>query len=568
MTSKIFRLTFFFITAVFLAVPLACAAQQVTFNIEPYYDLYDRQEVSAQLIKTTDFLHFYADESWWQDLTSSEKRNLRLKFDNLANEFADKIYPGLTSLFGAEPEHGINKDEKTTVLLHPMVSEAGGYFNSGDLYDRFQNPKSNERKMVYLNSRHINKPEANYYLAHEFMHLITANQKDLQRGVTEEIWLNEARSEYTATLLGYNDIYGGSNLEKRVVSFLSNPRISLTEWLNRKEDYGIINLFTTYLVDHYGIEVLVDSLQSRYVGIESINYALEKNNYRKDFSDVFADWLITLLVNDCDIGERYCYLTEHLEDFRITPALYHLPRSGSIISSHQTTYWAGNWHRFIGGSNYFTFGFEGPRDTSFKIPYVVCDLTNSCFVSFVSMNEDQKGEIYLSDFAAKYGSLTIMPFIYNKTSGFNGREPVFTFSWEATVAEMTEEEKEAALIERLEARIAEIKKLIAEYRAKITALLAERGQISCQRIDNNLSLGMRDSAEVRCLQEFLRAQGPEIYPEGLITGNFLSLTQAAVIRFQEQHADEILKPFGLEKGTGYVGPATRDKINQVLGQLP
>ena len=75
---------------------------------------------------------------------------------------------------------------------------------------------------------------------------------------------------------------------------------------------------------------------------------------------------------------------------------------------------------------------------------------------------------------------------------------------------------------------------------------------------------MMNSKEVRCLQEFLKSQGSEIYPEGLITGNFLNLTQLAVIRFQEKYATEILNPLGLGKGTGYVGPLTRAKINQFL----
>jgi len=72
--------------------------------------------------------------------------------------------------------------------------------------------------------------------------------------------------------------------------------------------------------------------------------------------------------------------------------------------------------------------------------------------------------------------------------------------------------------------------------------------------------------EVRCLQEFLKSQGAEIYPEGLVTGNFLSLTQAAVIRFQEKYKTEILTPLGLEKGTGFVGSLTCAKINELLGK--
>ncbi len=77
---------------------------------------------------------------------------------------------------------------------------------------------------------------------------------------------------------------------------------------------------------------------------------------------------------------------------------------------------------------------------------------------------------------------------------------------------------------------------------------------------------MVNNAEVRCLQEFLKTQGPEIYPESLITGNFLSLTQQAVIRFQEKYATEILSPLGLNNGTGYVGAATRNEIDELLGK--
>ena len=567
--AKIFKLALITSTVLFLAVPFVVAGQSVgqeaVFNIDRSYDLQRREELSASLVKTTKKLHFYVDKEWWQDFDYSERRELEGVFQDLADEFEKNNYSVLTSFFGSEPR----PKERTVILIHPMVREAGGYFNSGDLYDRLQNPKSNERKMVYLNSRHIDKPEADYYLAHEFMHLITANQKDLLRGVTEEIWLNEARAEYTSTLLGYDDAYEESNLERRAGDFLSNPRASLAEWLNRKEDYGAVNLFSQYLADHYGVKILADSLKSDKVGAESIDYALAKNNYNKDFSEVFADWLIALLVNDCSLGERYCYLNENLEDLRINPTTYYLPKTETIlVTQHNTGHWAPNWHRFVGGSKYFLLEFQGSALAGFKIPYVLCDFDNSCSVDFVVLDKEQKGELSFSEFSTKRASLTILPFVNHKTVGFNGRERSFDFSWQITLGETTEEEKEAELINHLLSLIKKLEQQIAEYQAKIAAILAERGQVSCQRINNDLFLGMRNSAEVRCLQEFLKAQGPMIYPEGLITGDFLSLTKAAVVRFQEQHADEILNPLGLEGGTGYVGPATRAKINQLLGQLP
>ncbi|KKT29040.1 MAG: hypothetical protein UX43_C0010G0024, partial [Candidatus Giovannonibacteria bacterium GW2011_GWB1_46_20] len=48
------------------------------------------------------------------------------------------------------------------------------------------------------------------------------------------------------------------------------------------------------------------------------------------------------------------------------------------------------------------------------------------------------------------------------------------------------------------------------------------------------------------------------------TDFFGPLTKAAVIRCQEQHAQEILAPWGLTKGTGFVGKTTRAKINELM----
>ena len=541
--------------------------QEIDFNINFSYDLQGREELTAVLTKITGKLYFYADKEWWQEFTSFQKQSLDVVFHNLAEEFEKKIYPSLTDTFGFESSPGIDGSEKITVLLHPMIAEAGGYFNTGDVYSKFQNPFSNEREMVYLNSRHIEKTDAKYFLAHEFMHLITVNQKDLLRGISEERWLNEARSEYTATFLGYDEIYKGSNLERRVNDFLKDPKVSLTEWLNRKEDYGAVNLFIQYLADHYGIEILIDSLHSNFSGIESINYALAKNNYDKDFSDVFTDWAIALFANDCDLGEKYCYLNKHLQDLRITPVFYYLPKTETVISSfYSTAFWALNWHKFIGGGKNFILEFDGDDRSVFQVPYLICGLKNNCSVGFFSLDGEQKGKIVFPEFSAEYSSLTIFPFSTDKISGFNGKERTIPFSWKVSVEEKTREEREAELRIQLLARIAELQAQIRNLQAQLAASgrNSDFQPISCGVFNNNLYYGIKDSAQVRCLQEFLKKQGPEIYPEGIITGNFLSLTRQAVIRFQEKHAQEILHPLNLQKGTGYVGEKTRTKINQLL----
>jgi peptidoglycan hydrolase-like protein with peptidoglycan-binding domain len=68
-------------------------------------------------------------------------------------------------------------------------------------------------------------------------------------------------------------------------------------------------------------------------------------------------------------------------------------------------------------------------------------------------------------------------------------------------------------------------------------------------------------ASVRNLQTFL-AENPAIYPQGEVTGYFGTLTLKAVQRFQSKYG--IAKPG--ERVYGYVGPATRAKLNSLIEQ--
>jgi len=74
-------------------------------------------------------------------------------------------------------------------------------------------------------------------------------------------------------------------------------------------------------------------------------------------------------------------------------------------------------------------------------------------------------------------------------------------------------------------------------------------------------------AQVRSLQECL-AQDPEVYPLGTVNGVFGPSTQAAVTAFQEKYADDVLRPSGLTKGTGTVGPSTRAKLEELCFSQP
>ena len=545
-------------------------AETQSFFVDSSYDASGRREIDATLVRSDSRLYFYVEKSWWDNRSTREQNDLRIALFELGQEFQNNIYPILTSTFGIEPKPGIDKDERITILIHPMVSEAGGYFRLGDVYEGAISPTSNKREMVYLNSEYIGKIEAKSFLAHEFTHLITINQKDLLKRVSEETWLNEARAEYAPTLLGYDDVYQGSNLERRVRDFLTKPTDSLTEWLNTKEDYGVINMFVQYLVDHYGKDVLIDSLKSSQVGIASLDEALQRNGFKENFAQIFQDWTITVLVNNCEVGSKYCYANPHLASLRVAPVSYYIPGGETVVSTNHTApAWRANWHRFVGGGQNFTLEFEGTSAVDFEVPYVLCDSHYECSVGFFSLDGEQKGAIAFSQFDTTYTSLTIIPFLKSKTSGFNGREDTFLFFWKVSVQRKVEAtaQEEAQLRGQLLVRVAELQEQIRQLQTQLAILQGQSTPVvSCERFERNLSFGVR-SEEVKCLQQFLVAQGSEIYPEGLVTGNFLSLTRQAVIRFQEKYASEVLVPIGESRGTGYVGQLTRNKINQLIGSL-
>jgi len=135
----------------------------------------------------------------------------------------------------------------------------------------------------------------------------------------------------------------------------------------------------------------------------------------------------------------------------------------------------------------------------------------------------------------------------------------------ASIIEIEEEKPAELTIEKLEAKIAELVKEIAALKVRIQQIQLAKVIPADYKFEKNLKYGQK-SLDVKYLQEFLKAQGTEIYPEALVTSYFGPLTRAAVIRFQEKYISDILTPWNLTAGTGLVGTTTRAKINEILGR--
>ena len=551
-----------------------------TFNIDKTYDFAARTKILSDLVWVGDKIYFYVDEQWWNGLDSAGKLEYSANFKNLDAEFSKNIYPKLTSVFGSDVNPSVNRDGKITVLFHPMVKDAGGYINTGDGYSKYQAPLSNEREMIYFNTRFADSPLAKSYLAHEFTHLITFNQKDRLRGAADDVWLNEARADYASTILGYDNPFAGSNFEQRTRSFAADSSKSLVEWANKPANYGAAHLFMQYLVDQYGIKILTDSMNTNQTGIASIDYALQKNGFDIGFTAVFRDWLIALSANDCRLGSRYCYKYADLQAFSIAPRINYLPNSDrvSLTVMYNTDFFSGNWQKIVGGNGSLKLDFSAAAQAKFRVPYLVCySGGGECELGDMEIAGDGTGVLNLSDFGRQYASLTLMPFATGKTSGFDdsaGNQQSYTFKISISPKVISGQDagsdaNGAANIQALLAQIEVLKKEIARVSAILAARAASAtalpsGGYSCGSITADLYFGVENHNQVSCLQQVLKSQGNSIYPGGAVTGRFSIDTRAAVVRFQEKYAAEILAPLGLKTGTGYVGSSTKAKINKIL----
>ncbi len=106
---------------------------------------------------------------------------------------------------------------------------------------------------------------------------------------------------------------------------------------------------------------------------------------------------------------------------------------------------------------------------------------------------------------------------------------VFMFAENASVDTNSE-----ALVRQLQSQIKELQAQIAELKAQL-----ETAKTEINYLTKMLRRG-EAGEDVKKLQEFLK-KDPEVYPESLVTGYFGPLTEKAVKKFQEKHADVSIK---------------------------
>ena len=434
--------------AVFFIFSWADKAQAFTlgenhiFFVDTSYDISGRAQVSATLRQVGDHALFYTADDWWSSLSAADVETANAAILNLSGEFDKTIYPRLTRIFGSEWSPGIDRDLRISILITKINKSTGGYFNSADEYPQAQIANSNEREMIYLNSTYITSPLVKSFLAHEFQHMINFYQKEKLRNSVEDVWLNEARSEYASFLCGYDSLYENSNLERRVRDFLRYSTDPLAEWQNEPADYGAVNLFMHYLVSRYGEQILTKMTQTDAVGIASIDQALAISGFTERFKDIFTNWTVANYINDCQLaqGQKYCYLDPLLTYDRLhvrpqTSNLLSVKEGTALVFSDTIKDWSGRWYEILpqGSGLNLIIKVQGFDNSNLQAALVVFNKDGSKVIRLFNFDAIQSAENIISDFGDQVSGVALILSNQTKTSGFTASDPSYQFSYDAKI---------------------------------------------------------------------------------------------------------------------------------------
>lgn len=417
---------------VFLALANAVSAQETTFLVDKGYDFYGRSETQAFLAYESQNAYFYFDKKYYDDMGGSEQEAVFSEIGKLVGEFDAIIYPKTKEIFGDEWNPGIDGDEKMTILFVRMNYGVGGYFNPMDEYLKsdVEDRKSNEREMVYLNIDYLDKHKTEGFLSHELQHMIYWNEKNRIKGVNDDIWINEARSELASSIienaLGKSFTEGSLIVRKR--DFLSGYTDSIADWNNLSADYASVNIFMQYLKDQLGTGFIRPMSSNRRAGINNLSLVLEQTK-GVQLTDIFTNWTIANHVNDSSFDARYGYRNPNLETgFNVKANLiYDKDKNGEIDLIGEMKNWSADYYEVDltdKGSDdlYLEINFDGEDAGDFSVPIVINYKDGSREINFIDLDGGQAGSKELLSRSRNITSVVFIPSCQNMNESLSGNQ--------------------------------------------------------------------------------------------------------------------------------------------------
>ena len=287
---------------------------------------------------TTFFSRNILNQTKWQPVEAQlvfKKNNVHVW---LALELvhSDTVYASFTKflasldrrLFDETPERSINPTLGIFEILKKYAGEFPNYDNDDildilylDILDNFEETGSyvagffdpvdlsdlefsNQRDIIYLDVYPTLFFEGQEYpdrslstLAHELQHLIHANYEGSD---IEYIFANEGFSEVIEVLCGYPP-RGGNAYRTQ-----SNKSLLSWDFTFPFPDYSRASLWTLYLIEQFGAEILKHMIQNPKIGIMGYESSIKAFG-GEGFEDVFRSWGIANVVNNTRRSSTYGY---------------------------------------------------------------------------------------------------------------------------------------------------------------------------------------------------------------------------------------------------------------------
>ena len=180
------------------------------------------------------------------------------------------------------------------------LTYTAGYFSHTD---QGNSAYSNQKDLIYIDCN-PGDPSGNQVLsvvAHELQHLIHAGYDPDES--EDGLWVNEGASMYAEVLCGFG-------LHDPTL-YLLNPERSLTAFGVYKDnvhiDYAKVALWTTYLGQHFGSELIQAIVQNPLSSVEGVIDALEKQEIDLSFNEIFSNFVVANYINNPDLWDGGYY---------------------------------------------------------------------------------------------------------------------------------------------------------------------------------------------------------------------------------------------------------------------
>lgn len=377
-----------------------------------------RNKISIANIRNSNYINFYVEQDWWNSQSQANRSKVENFVNILSSEFEHNMYPKIKTVL-PDAANQINFNKKIEMVITPMVGSSQGYIKQEDFYDKSDYKNSNEGNVIYFNAQNIIKgfmPNNVLFsfFAHEVMHILSFQEKAVKRGIFEDTWLEEVRSEFLPHFLGYNN-GTDSYINFRLKEGTNISEANIINWENTSTSYSLAALFGVYLEQRYTKDIIFETLKTHLTGIDSINYYLIKNGHKERFDEIYQDWTIAVALNDCNVNQKYCYKNLNVK-IGIPGSTFFLPvNSDSVLSiSDVSLRYQAKYQRIIGGSDTLEITFENPKTNQYrKVPILFKTIDGTKKLDFFIFNGNQESKIVIKDYKKNYTDMMIVPVFSN-----------------------------------------------------------------------------------------------------------------------------------------------------------